>query len=268
MSGEPTRPDARYWPELWDRAVAARRRLLLLDFDGTLAPFHQDRDQARPGKRALSLLSEIATSRGCRLGIVSGRPLHELEARFEPVAADLVGEHGWEERRRGGDARRRTLAEGTAELLRDAYAGMRSSTPVGRIERKRTAIVLHTRGLAEKDVSELRVVVTRLWTPLRRHAELELREIDGGWELRARGHHKGTAVSALIGDHGQGGFTLYVGDDETDEDAFAATARSGFAVRVGDPARPTRAHATLPDVEAVLELLEIWRDRVAGAGWR
>lgn len=262
MNAETARPDARTWPELWERAEVARHRMLLLDFDGTLAPFHPDRDQARLGRRARQLLAEIADDPGNRLGIVSGRPLAELEARFDGIPADLVGEHGWEERRQGEEAHRHPLVERTVDLLRAGFDAMRAQASANRVERKRTAVVLHTRGLDDVAVEEQRGAVERLWTPLRRRAELELREIDGGWELRARGRHKGTAVASLIADHGLGGFTLYVGDDETDEDAFAAVARAGFAVRVGDPERPTRAHARLPDVDAVLELLELWRDRV------
>ena len=268
MSGRAARRDARAWPGLWERAEAARHRLLLLDFDGTLAPFHVDRAQAALGERTHSLLASIAADPGTRVGIVSGRPLEELEARFHDVPADLVGEHGWEERRLGHEPFRHPVGERTLELLRRCYDGMRRHAPAGRVERKRTGVVLHSRGLTEREIAEQRVAVDSVWAPLQRHAELELRQIDGGWELRARGRHKGTAVSALVADHARGGLAVYLGDDETDEDAFAAVARSGFAIRVGTDARSTRAHAHLPDVDAVVEWLEIWRQRIGAAALR
>jgi trehalose-phosphatase len=255
------RPDARHWDELWRRVQAARRPLLLLDFDGTLAPLEEDRDRVRLPERARELLRQIAAG-GARLGVISGRPLAEIQARFHDLPAHLVGEHGWEYQLYGEAPRRHPLAGDTAALLLSAFESMRTRVPASRVERKRTSAVLHVRGLAPAEVAAHRSAVEELWAPLSRHAALALVETDGGWELRARGHDKGSAVAALLAAHGLGTFALYLGDDHTDEDAFAAVARAGFGVRVGRHERPTRAHAELPDVEAVLELLELFGRRM------
>jgi trehalose 6-phosphate phosphatase len=257
------RPDARHWPELWERAEAARSRLLLLDFDGTLAPFQVDRTQVELSVRARSTLRAITRESETRVGIVSGRSLDDLVSRFRDTAADLVGEHGWEEMCLGGARTRHILPESTSELLRRGYDEMRRSAPAERVERKRTAVVLHTRGLGRRDLAAYSTAMAAIWAPFRRRAELELRRIDGGWELRARGRHKGTAVASLIRHRGGGCFTVYIGDDQTDEDAFGAVARAGFAVRVGAATAESRAHAYLPGVDAVLDWLELWRDRFA-----
>lgn len=254
-------PDARTWPELWQRADSATRRALLLDFDGTLAPFTVDRDAAALSPRVCRLLSVIAASGTTSLAIVSGRRLVEIEERFDQAGAWLVGEHGWEERLPGG-ARRRYLPSSHARaLLDEAAASLSERLPSGRLEVKRASLVVHTRGESAEGIARLARELDRCHRPLRQRADLDLREIDGGWELRVRGHDKGTAVGTIAAELGHRTLPVYVGDDETDEDAFAAIAPHGFGVRVGNDDRATRAHARLPDVAAVEEFLAIWAAR-------
>ncbi|MBZ0088901.1 MAG: hypothetical protein K8H90_00840, partial [Thermoanaerobaculia bacterium] len=133
---------------------------------------------------------------------------------------------------------------------------------LARLRSRRSA---DTRGQSEARILELERELDRCRHSLRRHAELEVRAIDGGWELRARGRDKGTAVEAIGARLGGQAFAVYAGDDETDEDAFAAVSRFGFGVRVGTGDRSTRAHARLPDVAAMAAFLEIWAVRFAGA---
>ncbi len=256
-------PDARVWPELWDRLAAASCRALLLDFDGTLAPFSVDRDAATLAPRVRELLAAIAAQGATALAIVSGRRLAEIEERFDGIEAHLIGEHGWEERLPGGARRRHLPSPRASALLDAAAASLGARLPPRCLEVKRTAIVLHARGETPERVAELAREVALCHRPLRHHAELDLREIDGGWELRARGHDKGTAVGAVVARLGGPTFAVYLGDDETDEDAFGAVAPLGFGVRVGSGDRPTRARARLPGVPAVEEFLALWAERFA-----
>src|SRR5262245_41021806 len=81
---------------LWKSAREAEHRLLMSDFDGTLAPFTACAADAEADPRSLELLREITDSRRTAGAIVSGRPVHQLMARLAPLHAWLVGEHGWE----------------------------------------------------------------------------------------------------------------------------------------------------------------------------
>ncbi|HKQ62118.1 MAG TPA: trehalose-phosphatase, partial [Candidatus Polarisedimenticolaceae bacterium] len=103
---------------LWERAAAARHRLLMLDYDGTLAPFRIDRDQAHPLPAALAALEAIAAvPGGTQLAIVSGRPVRALEQLLGPLRATLVGEHGWEMRVPGEERVEQPLPSGAGETL-------------------------------------------------------------------------------------------------------------------------------------------------------
>src|SRR5436309_1007715 len=105
---------------LWQEALAAPHRLLMLDYDGTLAPFRVARHEAVPSPGVVDLLRAIAAGGGTTLAIVSGRPADEVSRLVGPIEATLVGEHGWEARRPGGSLVRHPLTEELALALRQA----------------------------------------------------------------------------------------------------------------------------------------------------
>ncbi len=253
-------PDPRSWGELWQLAAPARRRLLLLDFDGTLAPFTVDRSRASPLPGAIERLERIAAGGATRVAIVSGRPVEELRALAPGFTGTLVGEHGWEIAAAGEAPARHLPSPSARALLERAFELALPIAEPLRLEPKGASLVLHTRGIDPLTAKARHLELLQVWTPLLRRAELELRVIDGGWELRARGHTKGTAVEELVRAAGSAPFVVYVGDDESDEDAFRLIAQRGigFGVQVGDPGSPTWAQAHLPDVAAVGEFLEKW----------
>jgi trehalose-phosphatase len=127
------------------------------------------------------------------------------------------------------------------------------------LEIKRTAVVLHTRGLPAPTARRLERIATRLWTPIAAANGVRLAPISGGVELRASARDKGAAVRALVRSHPGARVVVMVGDDRTDEDAFAALPRYGFGLRVGHAGHPTRAHGWLASPLEVREFLDAWR---------
>ena len=230
----------------------------MLDFDGTLAPLRARRDAARPLKRSLVLLRQIAASGRTKLAIVSGRPLDQLVPLVGPIDATLIGEHGWERRTPGGrvvrlrPSREWTRALDEAERLAIG-AGLRE-----RLERKRASVVLHTRGLPSARARRIERRVHALWTGFRAQPGLRLDRTSGGLELRANAHHKGTAVRALVGHAIEGTLAVFLGDDATDEDAFRAVRPWGYGLRVGREDRPTAATGRLPAPSTVPRFLREW----------
>src|SRR6516225_3975371 len=83
---------------LWTRVSCAPHRLLMLDYDGTLAPFRVARGQAAPPARVLKRLGRLARAAHTRVAVVSGRPIDELDPLLGALPIALFGEHGWEER--------------------------------------------------------------------------------------------------------------------------------------------------------------------------
>jgi trehalose-phosphatase len=96
------------------------------------------------------------------------------------------------------------------------------------------------------------------WTRLAGLHDLECRRFNGGVEIRCAGWHKGDAVSELLLLQSSGVFPVYVGDDETDEDAFRIIRERGVGIKVGRSSYPSAARGFLKDCWAVKKFLEAW----------
>src|SRR5687767_8991189 len=129
---------------LWDSVRHNHRRLLMLDYDGTLVPFRERRDEAYLDQDSLDLLRAIAIT--TQLAIISGRPAADLE-RFLPLPILRVAEHGWEEITVAGGHIVHPLPERAGVALQAAYETAAANDFVQFLERKRCSLVLHTRGL-------------------------------------------------------------------------------------------------------------------------
>jgi len=243
---------------LWRLIALAHRRLLMLDHDGTLAPFETERERAVPSTRSLLQLGRLAASTGTRLAIVSGRPVQELEPHLGRLGVTLVGEHGWERREPGGELVRDHMPDAAREALDRADRAVTDPAIRARLEVKRTSIALHTRGLEYEEAEHAGRAVRAAWRPHEAKGVLRTVPFAGGFELRASERDKGTAVKALMAEEPPGTLAVYVGDDLTDEDAFEAVRDRGFGLRVGAPGGTTSATAWLGDMEEVTEFLAEW----------
>jgi trehalose-phosphatase len=250
---------------LWREVSLAEHRLLMLDYDGTLAPFHRLPDEALPWPRSLELLRAIAARAHTDVGMLSGRPVDELLRLLGPLDAELVGEHGWERRERGGGIVREPLPRALRLSLDAAEAGARAQGWAGQLERKRTGLVLHVRGLPPSHALDLVARCEAAWSEAASHPGLRLDRIDGGLELRARGQDKGTAVLRLLSRRPPGTLGVFLGDDVSDEDAFAALRGRGFGVRVGGRSRESHARGWLDSYREVPGFLETWLARAGDA---
>jgi trehalose 6-phosphate phosphatase len=243
---------------LWRMVALARHRLLMLDYDGTLAPFVVARNEARPLPRSLELLRRIAGSAHTTVAIVSGRPLREVEQLIGVLPAIFVGEHGWEQRAPNGEVIHRPLGHSVAATIDAAERVARDSGWGEFLERKRSAVVLHTRGVPDARARELEDRCAKAWEGLAVGGHVAVDRIDGGVEFRARGRNKGTVVLSLISQSIPGTLGVFVGDDVTDEDAFDVVREQGFGVRVGGGDRPSIAQGRLASCESVPEFLGEW----------
>ena len=105
-------------------------------------------------------------------------------------------------------------------------------------------------------------IATR-WAGLAPQYGLECRRFNGGIEIRCCGWDKGAALTALLNVQPENVFAVYVGDDETDEDAFTVLRGRGIGIKVGDPLWPTAARGFLPDCRAMVDFLRTWIDLTA-----
>ncbi|HET9481667.1 MAG TPA: trehalose-phosphatase [Candidatus Polarisedimenticolia bacterium] len=243
---------------LWEKAAAAPARLLMLDYDGTLAPFQVDRSLAVPHRRVPGLVRRAASVPEDRIAIVSGRPVAELAALVGALPVELIGEHGWERRLADGRLVRHPPAEADVAALERAAQIARDLGHASRVERKRASLVLHTRGLSDEEASRVERDCSHAWRDEPAPGRLRPRRVNGGLELRAPGRDKGMAVRELLEEASPGTLAVYIGDDETDEDAFAAVSGAGYGLLVAPGPRPSLAAGRLASVQDVVGFLTEW----------
>jgi len=249
---------------LFSRVRREPRRVLFLDYDGTLAPFRVDPMEARPYEGVPSRLEAIRDG-GTRIVVVSGRPAAEVRdlLALEPPP-ETWGTHGWERAPPGGPAGRVELPEEARAGLDEAAERVRAAGGGGRLERKPAALALHVRGEAEEAERALRAARSA-WEPVARSRGLDLRPFDGGLELRVPGRDKGFAVRTVL-DELEPGAAAYLGDDDTDEDAFRAIEGRGAAVLVRDQLRPTAADVWIRPPAELRGFLDRWADAAGDGG--
>jgi trehalose-phosphatase len=249
------------------RLASARARVLMLDYDGTLAPFHVRPERAFPYPGVAQALGDLMKDGGTRVVIVSGRRAAELV----PLLAlerhpEIWGCHGWERLLPDGELRTQPLSGREVELLEEAAHAARQLLPCGvRIECKTASVALHWRGLDPEQIENVREQTLAVWSPLAAGIGMELLRFDGGVELRTRGCNKQHAAKAILSETGPDSAIAYLGDDVTDEDAFAVTKPRGIAVLVRPEYRETAADVWLRPPEELLAFIGRWRTRnVAG----
>lgn len=250
----------------WIDVERAPHRLLLLDYDGTLAPFAQDRMEARPLPASVHSMTAIARGRRTSLGVVSGRPVRELQDLIRLRSLILVGEHGWEVLMPGEGLTQHRLPPGIEVALRETARLSRSAPWGSRLEVKRTSVVLHTRGLREKEAAGLIAQCRTVFEDLGLPAGLRIVDVHDGIELRAPYLDKGSAVRSLLALSPAGTFVVYIGDDQTDDDAFRVVRERGLGIQVGNDAGQTAAEGRIDGPESVAAFLEEWTKRVERPG--
>jgi trehalose 6-phosphate phosphatase len=263
MSAQPVLP--RVPPEFWGRLCAAPARLLLLDYDGTLAPFVAERDQAVPYPGVRELLGEIQVAGHTRLVVISGRYTEDLMRllALDPLP-ELWGSHGLEQRLPDGAYRVGALGPEVEATLKAAADWAAARRYEQHLEHKPGCLAFHWRGLPEPEICRLQRDVGSAWEQFV-CAGLELRPFDGGLELRPGSVNKGSAVNEVLRAAGSDTITAYLGDDLTDEDAFAALAGRGLGVLVRREPRPTAAEAWIQPPEGLLDFLRSWHAAAMGA---
>ena len=201
--------------------------LLLLDYDGTLAPFRVDRFLARPWAGVRELLTRIQQQGRTRMAIISGRPAHEIGPLLgiDPPL-EVWGLHGAERLFPDGRSELQPEPEAAREKLKMLRALLKCDSFGGLFEDKANAAVMHWRGASVCMARHIEKRTRAMFEPLAGTGGLELLEFEAGVELRI-GRDKGGAVEAILGEADADAPVAYLGDDCTDEAAFRAVNQVG-----------------------------------------
>ncbi len=248
--------------------LTARRRLLMLDYDGTLAPFTVERDKARPYPGVRDVLGGLALDAGWRVVIVSGRLADEVAALLDlRQGVEIFGCHGGERRAPDGRLTRLELTPSVEKALADARFWAESQGLGEHLEQKHGCLALHVRGVPPPRAAEILADAGRALGRIGRNAGVEVRLFDGGLEMRCAAFSKGQVVERLLAEetaaHGPGMAAAYLGDDQTDEDAFRALNSTGLSLLVAPKRKTSLAHYLL---RPPADLLTFLRACLAASG--
>jgi trehalose 6-phosphate phosphatase len=237
----------------------APRALLMLDYDGTLAPFRKERAQAFPYAGVSAMLQEIILNGRTRVVIVSGRDAEEIIPLLNVgPRPEVWGLHGLQRLTTNGSAELRPLDQHTGRALAAAEEWLRYQRLQHLGEVKKGSIALHWRGLNEREVKDVRKRALVGWTVLTERSNLDLLPFDGGIEIRSSSVDKGDAVRKIASEMEAGIPAAYLGDDVTDEPAFEAMSGRGLSILVRPQWRETAARLWLQPPDEVLDLLARW----------
>ncbi|MGD0733619.1 MAG: trehalose-phosphatase [Terracidiphilus sp.] len=204
---------------------------LLLDYDGTLAPFRLDRFRARPWAGVRELLTRIRRQGRTRMVVITGRPAREIAPLLwmEPPL-EVWGLHGAERLLPNGRRQMEQMSLAARETLDKLRATLKRDSLGGHFEDKANGVVMHWRGFSPHKAKQIEQKTRALFEPAAGIDGLTLLEFEAGLELRA-GCDKGGAVEAILreaGDDSQVARPVaFLGDDLTDEAAFRAVKNLG-----------------------------------------
>jgi len=248
------------WPRLALELGRSRSACILLDFDGTLSPFAAKPHLVTIPAEAKSALIELSQDRRIRVGVISGRSLADIRQMVGVPGIYYAGNHGLE--LEGPDLkfahpcaeeRRGEVADFAGALTR-LLSGFEGAI----VEDKGLTASVHYRLVRRGEVEPLLRAVEE---EARGRRGLVLRHGKRVVEIRPDiPWGKGEAAELVITIMGEGCLPVYVGDDETDEEAFRSP-MIHWTVRVMDPATPTAARywlRSVAEVHAFLGKLVSW----------
>ncbi|MFK7933542.1 MAG: bifunctional alpha,alpha-trehalose-phosphate synthase (UDP-forming)/trehalose-phosphatase [Saprospiraceae bacterium] len=232
---------------------AAKSRLLVLDYDGTLMNFHNDPQAVVPDNALMEMLHALHDTAGNLVIVNSGRDQPTLNEWLGGIGIDLAAEHGVWVKKNGTWQKSPGLINSWKPKIREVLESMVARTPGSFIEDKQFSLAWHyrtiDRELGEKRVREFREVLLYLTA----NQDLQVLEGNKVVEIKNAGVNKGKAMMQWLTEDNYD-FILTIGDDATDEDTFLAMPDHAYTIKVGHV--KTAARYNLRSVEAVRALLQ------------
>ncbi|GAB3555599.1 bifunctional alpha,alpha-trehalose-phosphate synthase (UDP-forming)/trehalose-phosphatase [Spirosoma fluminis] len=232
----------------------AQQRLLLFDFDGTLAPIVNDPAEARLSETTRQSLLRLAESSD--IVVISGRNRVFLEQTFVNIPIQLVAEHGAFLKRPDQDWQRLDLStDDWVESVRSLFNQYVDRFPDSFVEAKETAIAWHYRRVQSDDVEGQSIELANQLRALSSSTPLTVIQGSKVIEVKPALHSKGTVTSSLY-EQATYDFIVSIGDDTTDEDMFRQLPNSAYTIKVGPGTSFARYRlARQRDVEILLQRL-------------
>jgi len=231
----------------------AKKRVLFLDYDGTLVGFKINPLDANPDDDLYQLINSLAADPKNKVVIISGRKHETLGEWFSHLPIDLIAEHGaWKKIDNSEWIETPNLSDKWKSIVKPMLEAYSDRTAGSFIEEKRFSLAWHYRNV-EKGLGELRAneLISNM-RYLTRERGLQLLPGNKVVEIKNAEINKGKA--ALSYTYGQDfDFLLAMGDDHTDEDIFESLPDLATTIKVGSSVSAAKYYLT--DVKQVRELL-------------
>ncbi len=246
-------PLVEHFHEVLGRLHNSKRRLMLIDYDGTLAPFARRPELAAPSHEVLRTLLRLASQGANTLVIISGRDRSTLEQWFGDRPITLVAEHGgFIYRPQEGWTQPIVRSTDWKKSVKSALRKLIGKYPATYIEEKEFSLVWHYRTSDKRlTTADKRSAIELLEGVLT--GECFVMDGEEAIEVRTHGIDKGNTARHFMA-QGNYDVVLALGDGHTDEDLFRAVGPSALSIKVGEG--PSAARYFLSDQEEVLPLLE------------
>jgi len=230
-----------------------RRRIIILDYDGTLMPFETEPQNVKPDKEILRILTELSNNTRNEVLVISGRDKNSLNKWFKDVNIGIVAEHGvWIKEKYGIWKLIEPLANYWKDEIKPILERYVDRTPGSFIEEKDYSLVWHYRKsepeLASNRARELKEEILHFTTNL----GLGVLEGNKVIEVKNAGINKGHAALKWVANE-YFDFILAAGDDRTDEDIFHVLPEHAYSIKVG--LGPSKAKYNIDSIKKLRSLL-------------
>lgn len=233
----------------------ADKRLILLDYDGTLKEFVSSPSAilAQPSAKLKRILRKLTKDPRNHVVVISGRPKSTLSYFFEDIGLDLVAEHGGWILDAGTWIKSSLAAKKWKKPIVEFLSDYTTRTPGSELEEKDFSVAWHYRrvspDLAFVRTEEIKMELKGLLSK----DDIGIFEGNKLLEIKPIRMHKGAIAGELISKD-KWDFIMAIGDDYTDEDMFAVMPERSFSIHVGSG--ESKARFQLPDVSSVVKLIE------------
>ncbi|MBW3568625.1 bifunctional alpha,alpha-trehalose-phosphate synthase (UDP-forming)/trehalose-phosphatase [Candidatus Parcubacteria bacterium] len=232
----------------------SKKRLLLLDYDGSLRNIvsSYDSKRANPTKALKDLIKNLAAINNNEVCIVSGRPRGVLESWFGDLDVSLAAEHGGWIKSENEWSRPDISLNGLRENIINILKRYLDRTPGARIEEKEFAIVWHYRNVLVELAHARNAGIEYELNQLLANTEFGIYSGRKIIEIKPKSINKGFVAEDMFAIH-KPDFVLCIGDDYTDEDMFRSLPEDSFTIKIG--LEETEARYQISGVSDVLQLL-------------
>jgi trehalose 6-phosphate synthase/phosphatase len=242
-------------PEIIEKYLLAKNRLVLLDYDGTLVNYTTLPEKAKLPESMAELLSKLIDNPRTDIYIVTGRGHNDIDKLLYNLPVKVIAEHGAFLKEGGKWKNLLNISPVWKQEILDVMNRITAGCHETYIEEKEYSLTWHYRnadpGLGYNCSREL---ISQLRKIVETH---NLKILDGNKivEILSNSTGKGLAVKKIF-ENGCFDFVLSIGDDATDEEMFDFFLHisNAFTIKVGEGT--TRARYKVGSIKDVATLLK------------